>query len=277
MGESEPTPGASLVSAVLGSKPAAEAGLVVTRGGVEAASAFLSRLCLPATEELGLLFRDEVARWRTARAVEVALKAEARMKALGIGDGVSVHPRLGIAIIDQSSWTDDDGLQDMWAGLLVSSATPDGRDESNLIFTDLLGRMTAAQARVLKFICDGAQKGRTRSGLILPTSGAVLPVAGAMAVTKLADIHQLDRELDHLRTIGLLSGGMNPAESAAEGDPPPPVELAPTPLALQMYARCQGARDPLEFYGLKDATPVRLISAAGFGGNRYYLASPDPE
>jgi hypothetical protein len=231
---------------------------------------------MPALEEVGLYFRDGVARFRAARATAVAQKAEARMRELGIDqDGVKVHPRLGIAIIDKASWTDDDELQDLWAGLLVSSATPDGRDDSNLIFTDLLGRLTTSQARVLAWMCQKTDKVRTRSGLILAGNSNIIPIAGALKVMELDDIQRLDRELDHLRTLGLSSGGLEAGESADEKDPLPPVNLTPTPLALQLYARCQGARDPLAFYGLQDAAPVRVMTFRGVGGVQQYIVKDE--
>jgi hypothetical protein len=251
----------NVVSDVLGVKPVAEAALVVAKAAADGAAAFLSKLCLPATEELGLLLRDQVASWRTARAVAMAQKAEAKMRAVQVDlDEVKVHPRLGIAIVDQSSWTDDDLLQDMWAGLLVSAATPDGRDESNLMFTDLLGRLTAAQARLLEFMCEQAEKGRTKLGLILAITSLTIPLEGAKKISQLADIQQLDRELDYLRTLGLIGGGLSTNETEDAAEPPPPAIVAPTTLALHMYARCRGARDPLAFYGLVDAAPVRIVS-----------------
>lgn len=45
---------------VLGIKPVAEAVNTVTKGTVEGASAFLSRICLPAAEEFGFLLQDKV-------------------------------------------------------------------------------------------------------------------------------------------------------------------------------------------------------------------------
>jgi hypothetical protein len=99
MGDAGPKQGH--VTDILGIKPVGEVALVLTKAAVDAASTFLSKLCMPATEELGLIFRDEVARWRTARAVEVTQRAQAKMRELGIDqDRVSVHPRLGITVIE---------------------------------------------------------------------------------------------------------------------------------------------------------------------------------
>lgn len=258
--------GKNILTDILGIKPIGEAALVLTKASVDAAAAFLSKLCMPATEELGLMLRDVVS-WRRAQAVAMLQRAEAKMKAASIDpDHVKVLPRLGIAILDEGSWTDDDALQDMWAGLLVSAATPDGRDESNLMFTDLLGRLTSAQARVLAFLCEKAEKGRTRSGLIVVITQMVVPLDAVRAVSELADIQQVDRELDHMRTLGLIDGGISPSE-AEDATTAPPAEMIPTALALQMYARCRGARDLLAFYGLGDTAPVKVVGKGMFGGS----------
>jgi hypothetical protein len=144
-----------------------------------------------------------------------------------------------------------------------------------LVFTDLLGRMTAAQARIVKFMCERVEKGRTKQGLLVPISTLLAPVAGALKIAELDDLQQLDRDLDHLRALGLSGGGLDVAESTIEGDSPPPVNLTPTALALQMYARCQGVRDPLAFYGLLDAEPVKLISVRGLGGAGTVVIRPE--
>jgi len=61
------------------------------------------------------------------------------------------HPRLVSKIIEQGSWVDEDIVQGMWAGLMASSCTEDGQDESNFIFISILGQITSLQARVIKY------------------------------------------------------------------------------------------------------------------------------
>jgi hypothetical protein len=68
-------------------------------------------------------------------------------------------------------------------------------------------------------------------------------------ISGVSDFHRLDRELDHMRCLGLFDrGGFNPASTTAD--------VSPSPLALQMYARCHGhPGDPLSFYGLAVQPP----------------------
>lgn len=66
------------------------------------------------------------------------------------------------------------------------------------------------------------------------------------------DFQRLDRELDHLRELGLIGGGhsvggFNPESTEAD--------VTPTALALQMYARCNGwINNPLDFF--KVSVPI---------------------
>ena len=71
---------------------------------------------------------------------------------------LQAHPRMVMRVIEDGSWSDDATVQKMWAGLLASSCCPDGRDESNLMFINLLGQLTSSQVRILRFACETANK-----------------------------------------------------------------------------------------------------------------------
>ena len=86
---------------ILGVKSFGDAINTATKGLVNGAGAFLSRICLPASEEFGLFLKDKVSKWSGENALQ----------------------------IEKGSWVDDNKVQDMWAGLLASSCNEDGRDE----------------------------------------------------------------------------------------------------------------------------------------------------
>jgi hypothetical protein len=50
-----------------------------TKGIIEGAGAFLSKVCLPAAEEMGLLFRDRVSYWRALNLAKILKKAESKL------------------------------------------------------------------------------------------------------------------------------------------------------------------------------------------------------
>ena len=65
-------------------------------------------------------------------------------------------------------------------------------------------------------------------------------------VTGEDDIQRLDREIDHLREVGLINGGFDaysPSISAS---------IEPLGLALHMFVRCQGSRtSPIDFFDIQ--------------------------
>src|ERR1039457_4472912 len=106
---------------ILGVRPVAKAVDRTTEASLAGASAFLSRICLPAAEEFGLLLRDRVGHWRATNAAKIAAKAE--QLTAGAKGRLEAHPRLAWQIIEKGSWTDDEVIQNMWAGLLASSCS----------------------------------------------------------------------------------------------------------------------------------------------------------
>jgi hypothetical protein len=232
---------------IFGLAPYGEALKVAVQGAVDGASAFLGRICLPVAEEFGLLLRDRVVAWRALNAAKIAEKAEAKLRSSGNTDGLHAHPRVVGAIIEYGSWADSDDIHEMWSGLLASSCTADGTDEENLLFVNILNELSSSEARLLSFACLNAPKTTTPQGLIIGEYFVATPEK-LFEVSGLMDIHRLDRELDHLRVLGMIEGGFDVSLGVTE---PSPVDVTPTALALNMYVRCQGIRvSAVEYFGL---------------------------
>jgi hypothetical protein len=256
----------------LGARAAGRALEKVTEAAIAGVGAVLKPVCVPAAEEYGLLLRDKVSAWRAGNLIAMMKKLEQKLADNKVPEGTPAHPRVVRAIIEQSSWIDDAFLQEMWAGLLASSITEAGDDDSNLVFTDLLGGLTRLQARVLKYACEKAEKRRSGIGLI---SAEVMHVSfdELYAVAQDKDVQRLDRELDRLRALGLLDEGggfaIHPLPYLTNF-----VALTPTPLALHMYVRCSGSRaSPVEFFGLaRPATEAAPGTPASTGSGETKLA-----
>lgn len=273
---------------ILGIKPLADSINTVTKGAVDGAAAFLSKLCLPAVEEMGLYFKEKVHNFRTKNIVNIATKAEALAKQLPEFNGKSAHPRVVWNLFEMGSWTDADDIQQMWAGLLISSCTTDGKDESNLVFSQLLGQITSAQARLLNHISLVSQKDVTLDGLLY-SAEVSLTSSQLSEIWKDSDLHRVDRELDHMSQIGLISGGfrfktkqtveeerkwkesLKRLENIKIGDEPENNEfvesskedeglqessdltatITPMSIGLHLFVRCQGYRgNPTEYFGV---------------------------
>lgn len=224
---------------ILGIKPVADSIKAVTEASLRGVGAFLGRICLPAAEEIGMALKDKVSQWRARNAVQIITQAEPL-----VDNGLQAHPRLVNAVIQNGSWVDDEQLQKMWAGLLVSSCDEKGDDESNLIFIDMLSRLTSSQVRILDFACRNAKKAVSKAGWVRSGESVFVELQKLIEISGIDDFHRLDRELDHLRSLELIAHGFSPESTTAD--------IMPTPLGLHMFVRCQGFRgSPLEYFQLK--------------------------
>ena len=231
----------------LGIRPAAEA----LRVAVETAQTFLERICGPAADELGLMLKDRVGHWRMMNALSLVAKAKARFADLPNSEESKAHPRLVMKVINEGSWSDEEDIQEMWAGLLASSRSDGGRDDSNLIFINLLNQLTAPEARIMSYLCERVEKVRTESGVI-NANWLHLKLGDLHSISGIDDLHRLDRELDHLRALELTEGGI-PVDHPAVGHDIP-VAMKPTGLGLNLFVRCQGATEsPITYFALDDS------------------------
>lgn len=210
---------------------------------VNAALATLRRVCGPAAEQLGLTLGDKVAAWRARNLISCMRKTEELLTKNEVPEESHAHPRVVGITLEQMALMDDPVVQDMWAGLLASSCTGDGDDDSNLIFVNLLSNMTKLQARILKEACEHAVVHFGPSGLVT-SNGFVLSVDRLFELLGSWDLQRLDRELDALREMGLIG-----SFSGLHAAPVDSVDITPTTLALHMYIRAHGSRkEPREFF-----------------------------
>lgn len=228
---------------VLGIKPIGDAVLKVTEGSINGASAFLSRICLPAAEEFGLLLRDKISGWRAKNAVEIANKAQLLLEKHLREIFLLAHPKIVYSTIEHGSWTESDLMQNLWAGLLASACSKDGKDESNLIMINILSQLTTSQGVLIEHICKSVKVFESSAGWI-QSNGLRMEAKDIVVIMGLTDLHQIDRELDHLRSLSLIERGFEPMTTIAD--------LTPTPLCLQFYVRCKGHRgSPLDYFSAK--------------------------
>lgn len=241
---------------ILGVKPVADSMKICTQAAIDGASAFLGRICLPAAEEFGLLLQDKVRNWRQNNSVKMIHDAEIKFNKFNGNIEKHAHPRLVSKIIEQGSWVDEDMVQAMWAGLLASSCTEDGKDESNLIFTSILGQITSLQGRVVNYSCENAKIYITQAGWIAAEEMLVVDLKVLEKITECSDFHRLDRELDHLRSLELIQGGFDPNSTNAD--------ITPSALALQLYVRSQGyIGSPIDYFGLEKKNDLDATQQEG--------------
>src|SRR5688572_14259926 len=123
---------------VLGLAPYGEAIKIGVEKSLETAQQILYDICRPAAAEVGLLLRDQFRVFRAKNIAKIANKLPEFVSISADGIQLKAPPRLIAEVIESGSWCEDEQLQNMWAGLIAASCTTEGRDETNLLFTDLL-------------------------------------------------------------------------------------------------------------------------------------------
>ena len=113
---------------------------------------FLGKLCMPAAEEFGLMLRDKVTQYRLANLQIIVEKSQAKIDHQHIQITGDANPRLLKEFVEESSWANDDCLQDMWAGLIAESASHAKSNDDALAYIAELKGLTAFQARLLNAV-----------------------------------------------------------------------------------------------------------------------------
>lgn len=213
----------------------------VTDATVDGASSFLSKICSPAAEEFGFLLRDQVRAWRAGNMVRIVERSKGLLAFDPITFKLKASPRVVWKILENGSWTEDEKLQNMWAGLLASSCTEDGRDESNLIYIDLLSRITPSEAHFLNYI--GEKCSKDQDVLHFDITVQANPEL-AKKIPCLVDFDHLTRELNHLESLGLIKH-LTVFESEVRM---PHAIMDTTKVTLDLYVRCNGSSLPTKEY-----------------------------
>ena len=221
---------------------------------VAQAIAFLSRISPSNAQEMKKLLHQELSNYRLDCAVEIALQAEKLIEAAIDSEKMRAPARIVKRIIEDGSWSDDLWLLQFWAGLLATSCTTEGGDESNLTFVDLLCQLKALHLRILAAAATKSTKllagmGRISSKPVSWTAADLKKITGSH------DLIRIERDLEHLNDLRLISDRVKSTFFSPIAD----TKFIPTSLGLELYARCNGYRGtPQGFYGLGTAAPPPL-------------------
>jgi hypothetical protein len=223
------------------------------------ALAFLSRTSPEVIDEVRRLLREGLSNFRVASAIEIAVTAE-RMLSFGASpERMRAPASIVLRILEDGSWADAESTQHLWAGLLATSCSPSGKDESNVVFVNLLCQLTSTHVRILTAACTKATK--FMAGVERVSSRPVtLTAREMMQITGSRDLIRIHRDLEYLSDLGLLKTVVKTQSfSPIEG-----TDLAPTSLGLQLFARCNGHRGATqEFYGVPGTS---IVDRAGDPG-----------
>jgi hypothetical protein len=210
------------------------------------ALAFLHNLCPSADADIRALLREGLSNYRVASAIEITLKAERLLSFGPNAERMHAPGKLVQRILENGSWSEAEAAQQLWAGLLATSCTYAGQDESNLTYINLLSQLTTSHVRILSAACTKAAK--FMAGFERVSSRPVTLSAQDMTrITGSRDLIRAHRDLEHLADLGLVTMTVRSSSfSPIEG-----TDVSPTNVGLQLFARCNGHRGATQdFYGV---------------------------
>lgn len=217
---------------------------------------FLCRLCPSGAEEATGLLGKRLDGPRTSNALDIALEAEERIKASSGPGGTRCHPQMLIEILREASWASDEVMRQLWAGLLVTSCTPEGTDESNRNFVELMVQLTPAQGRILAAGCtramelaDGAEDASSKQIVITPEQ--MIQISG------MHDLYRSGTDVSYLYNFGLLDRVFDFTTYL----PKDSFNITPSKLGLELFRRCQGNLLPWNEVELRDTL---ILGNSGF-------------
>lgn len=209
----------------------------------------VEKLLGPFTEQFGYFIRDigkfvEYEFWKNINSIIGYTKDMP-------DNNLYTNPRMFFSIIEKGRWIDNEQIQKMWAGLLVSSRSIDGKDDSNLIFINILSQLNSSEVKILDYICNNTKKLLSRDGLVMAEK-IDISIENLLKISGISDIHRLDLELDHLRMLELTNRAGFIATTDPYQDKKKSIGIAPSGLALHLYVRCKGSLQlPIDYFQLK--------------------------
>ncbi|WP_376691076.1 Abi-alpha family protein [Wenzhouxiangella sp. EGI_FJ10409] len=238
----------------------------VAKGAVDGTGAFLSRICLPAAEEFGEMLRDTVKHWRNKNFVRIAQKAEKLVEQQGTDQNPNIHPRILHKIYEEGSWSDDEDIQKMWAGLFAASCFDDGVD-AGVFYLDILSKVSVAEARIFRYVCNNSEWRITRAENLVEALPVFTEPGELRRMSGLKHFEDVDEAIAHLELLGLticqtdLSEGRRESydsveqdafdvwQSGSDGAWSNHLELSLTKLGIRLYLKVQGiSQRPSQYF-----------------------------
>jgi hypothetical protein len=195
---------------------------------------FLCRLCSSEAQNSIRLLGGELDESRTRSAVEIALRAEKLLSSEPDADGRHAHPKIVASILRDGSWSNDDLIQQLWAGLLFSSCTVEGADESNHSFVELLVQVTTTQGRILVTGCrkardliSGTEEEPLREIIVTPEE--------MIQITGTYDLYRSATDVAYLFNSGLLEKVFDFTSYLPKNS----FNITPSKLGLELFRLCR--------------------------------------
>lgn len=196
---------------------------------------FLYRLCPAKAKEPIYVLIGELDEFRTRSMLEIALTAEKMLTGEADAERMHAHPQVVASVLRDGSWEHDELTQQLWAGLLVSSCSEEGTDESNRELIELLVQLTASQAHILVEACRRAKEQMTLADEI-PRSQIIITPEEMIHTTGMYDLYRSATDVAYLHHYGLIENNFDFSTYL----PKKSFDITPSRLGMKLFKACRG-------------------------------------
>lgn len=116
--------------------------------GIDIAKGFVEKLIYPSAEEIGLLLKDGIARWRFNNQVKTLVKAHSICEKHGVNPQM-ISPKLLCPLLEYAGLEDNEKLQDKWA-ILLANMVDSNQNIENHVFPYLLSQVSIQEFELLE-------------------------------------------------------------------------------------------------------------------------------
>ncbi len=116
--------------------------------GIDIAKGFVEKLIYPSAEEMGLLLKDGISKWRFNNQIKTLVKAKSICEKYGVNPKM-ISPKLLCPLLEYAGLEDNEKLQDKWATLLANMVDSDQNVE-NHVFPYLLSQVSIQEFETLE-------------------------------------------------------------------------------------------------------------------------------
>jgi PilZ domain-containing protein len=226
---------------------------------VEAFS-FLGQVCPDGVDQIGDWVSTRASSYKVLNAVSIALKAKillerdpthqllANDQQIAIDSQIAIDPQIAVRILEVGSETHEEWIQNFWAGLLITASSSNAPRDSHLQLVEIFSQLTSIPIRIFTVVCTKSTKVQLFNGEIAARRLACN--TEELASTVGARGPQLQRDLQSLVSLHLIERSST-ASSSLHASKETLVTV--TPLALKLFALCNGHRGSLPEFYLADA------------------------
>ncbi len=196
---------------------------------------FLYRLCPSKNAEPIFALTGELDEFRTRSMLAIVLRVERMLAAEPDAEQMHADPCIVESIFKDGTWEHDELTEQLWAGLLASSCSLEGNDQSNKDLVELLVQVTTCQAHILAEGCRRVEMRPADDHGSVTTPVNISPEE-MIAITGKNDLYRNATDVAYLNIYGLIEKSFDFSTHALIGS----FDITPSPLGIRLFRACRG-------------------------------------